>query len=263
MDNTFIVIQGYSISPETLQTMYDEYSKLGFKNILTSTYSTSIPSNFKGECIINDDILGKYDRNNYLNCPGLNYQILTTKKAINYIKEKYPNTKYILKIRADHFLDKSDKFVESWIEELENLEPIPNSPFEKKIVTMGLCTKYHSLTPGVWYISDYFNFGTLNDMSKLWNISTTFVDNGRAEDYISTFYLYKYFSKETDEFIAENLSNGSILKYNLNVLDYFMFDWRTHSKALYSYKLSKFANEFSDTCRFRDPQHSYPFKQIS
>ena len=83
-------------------------------------------------------------------------------------------------------------------------------------------------------------------MSKLWNISTTFVDNGRAEDYISTFYLYKYFSKETDEFIAENLSNGSILKYNLNVLDYFMFDWRTHSKALYSYKLSKFANEFCD-----------------
>tara|TARA_Y100000592_G_scaffold49315_1_gene78069 strand:- start:7760 stop:8632 length:873 start_codon:yes stop_codon:yes gene_type:complete len=277
IDKTFLILQGYSTSKEQMEEIYDKYKNLGFSNIIISTYSSSVPSKLlnKPFVLINDTILGKYDRNDkfYRNSTGLNYQILTTKNAIKYINKNHPNTEYIFKLRADQFFDKADKFVKSWIKELKTISTNINSPFDKKIITMGWIQKYATqIMKGNdqisqvmdWYIADYFNFGTLKDMTKLWDIPVTYNDYIRAEDYISNFYLYKYFSKEPEEKISYNIRNSEIYKYANDPLNYFMFDWRTHKNILYSFKLKKFLNEYSDVCNpnHLNPKHKYPFANI-
>lgn len=242
-DMVSIIIQGYSTSKNQLKNIYDNYRSSGFNNIIISSYSESIPDEFLLENFVinNDDILGKYDRVDYRNATGLNYQIITTNRAIQLVQshQLYKHTKYILKLRGDQELKNISKFVESWTSELEKIEDRKKSPFKKKIITMGMMSD--------WYITDFLNFGLKEDMFKLWNIPISFSDNCRAENYINTFYLIKFFGGNDPHLsnLQEIISNDYVSKYNLNPSDYFLFDKRTHAD-LYSHKLKLYFNTYND-----------------
>lgn len=256
-DRIAIIIQGYSTTPGQMKVIYSDYKEQGYNNIIISSYSNSIPKNFMGpHKINNEDILGNYDRPSppYKNASNLNYQILTTKRAIQYIKRNLPNVEYVLKLRADQHLKKIGDFIGSWIHTLN--KPENNTDvFNKKIITPGIRPNRD------WYICDYLSFGTLEDMFNLWNIPITYADKSRAEDYINTYYLYKYFSQKTDDFIKDNLANGSIRKYTTNPLNYFIFDWRLHDH-LYSFKHNGYLRDWSIIGQRKSINDKYPFNEI-
>ena len=88
--------------------------------------------------------------------PGfnLNFQIHTTKNGLRKIQQDYPDTDYILKLRADMKLVDLDKYVPKWIE-------------SKKITVKG--------PPGSsgnksWKVFDFWVFGSYIDIMNYYSI---------------------------------------------------------------------------------------------
>ena len=239
LKNTAIVLQGYATSKKQMFDIFTKYTTMGFTNIVISSYSSFIPDELlnKPFVIINDDILGKYDRTNTIisksSGANVNYQILTTKRGIEYITNNLNNVDYIVKLRADNFCHNLNLLVEDWITAFKKFKSPLKHPFQKKIVTAGISGKYKPC----WTILDYISFGTTKDMYNLWNIPTTRKNNTRGEDYINTFYIIKYLSQKTESEVENIMCNERITQYSNSPKDYFIFDNRFCKKyLLYSYK---------------------------
>jgi len=232
------------MSPKQMQEIHDYYTDLGLDNIVISSYTSSAPLHHERlHFLINDDILGRYDRPSppFLNSTGLNYQLITTQRGIEAALDLFPNSKYILKLRADQRFDNIDVFLEKWMLQLGASRQIAGSPFRKKIVVMSMGSRY----PGEWYIQEAsLSFGLVADIKNLWSIPTTQRDSCRAEDYVSTFYLVKHFSGQSSQEVERTISNRTILQYSTKPSDYFIFDYST-GDAVYSYKHQKYMSQYA------------------
>lgn len=254
MDNVALIIQGYSTSKNILKDIYSKYTTEGFKNIIISSYSKFDFKEKNVNFINNDDILGNFERNNVRNAPTLNYQLLTMQRGIQQLNN-LKGIKYVLRLRADQYLNDLKSFLKKWIHELNELPP-QQSPFEKKIITVGSARKNSNPQ---WYISDNIHFGTLLDIVNMWSIPLTYRDTSRAEDYISTFYLSQILSNQSPDTIEKEISNGYLNKYTKDVLKFFIFDKDLQQK-LYSYKHQKFFNQYSIiTAQPFHPYHNFKY----
>ena len=92
---------------------------------------------------------------------NLNYQIVSTKSAV--LKAKELGCKYILKSRTDIRIYETgvDKFL---ISLLKNF-PTNSSKQEQRIIGIDINTHKYGIG-----ISDIFQFGTIEEMEKMWNV---------------------------------------------------------------------------------------------
>ena len=253
LDEVTVILQGYSTSKDQLSEIYKYYGELGFNNVVVSSYKDSIPDELTGKANVfsNDDILGKYDRTKHNNGRGMGYQIKTTQRGIEIALELFEKTRYIVKLRADQIFYKLDVFVKEWLCRFQEINNEEGAPFEKKIVSMGQYIR--NSRPG-WQIQESsLSFGTTNDILKLWTIPTTQRDTCRSEDYVSTFYLIKHFSRKSSEEIERIISNDTILSFKMNPKDFFLFDHRTGG-SIYSYKHKKYMKDYCDTSTKVNPE---------
>lgn len=109
----------------------------------------------KGIVIIEND---KPETGGFIN---LNYQIVSTKNAV--LKAKELGCKYILKSRTDIRIYETgvDKFL---ISLLKNF-PANSSKQEQRIIGIDINTHKYGIG-----ISDIFQFGTIKEMEKMWNV---------------------------------------------------------------------------------------------
>ena len=187
-DEVCIVLQGYSIGKSQLESLYNKYRDMGFRYIIISSYSSCIPDYLLNRDFVinNDEILGQYD------CPhppNINYQLITTRLGIELCFKLYPTVKYVMKHRLDIEINNLDKWVVNWIELINNRENTSKFPLSKKIVSMNRFKAREVSRNQGWYIVDYWNFGTKDDMKLIWGIPMLNYHHPRAEDYISTAFL--------------------------------------------------------------------------
>lgn len=105
-------------------------------------------------------ILNKYPKESGL--LNLNYQLVTTKSAIDYIEEK---CEYILKTRTDARI--YNKFTLEYLKNLIKSFP-SKGKFDQKFRIIGIDINTAKYVP--FSFSDIFQFGHKNDMKKLWDI---------------------------------------------------------------------------------------------
>tara|TARA_Y100001963_G_scaffold45097_1_gene63528 strand:+ start:1294 stop:2175 length:882 start_codon:yes stop_codon:yes gene_type:complete len=246
-----IVLQGMPESSNQVSELYKYYTSLGFSNIVISSYSGKVDNVIdnnrnvvkvsyvsddiqdKTKVIFNDDILANasdsFRRKGSQRGLNQNFQIETTKKGIEYLKDN-TDVEYVLKHRLNDCIVDLDKFVLKWIDSINSEEvPSPNY-FEKKIVIMGTC--------GVSkYTCDYWNFGTTNDMWNLWNIPPNTMNSLQAEEYIN----YCYLLGRDDIKVWSHGDNSLYSNYN----KYFIMDTSVREKG-YSFKYKNFYIDYSN-----------------
>jgi hypothetical protein len=211
-----IILQGTPYSIDQLSHLYSQYTHLGY-NVVVSSYSQYVDSNIIKNFINNDDILEKYLIKDGERFTGnTNYQIITTQRGLKYFSS-IPNIKYVLKLRADMEINHIEFYLNKWTNLIDSSIPPNFSPLDRKILTFGR-SQYGEQNP--WYISDYFNFGLLEDQNIYWDIPLIPIDKPqtrRAEEYLSSAFL-QHNPKGTakDYFIFDPTSAYDIFNYKWN-----------------------------------------------
>lgn len=218
LNDTCIILQGYSKDANQLLELVKYYNNLGIKNIIVSTYSLFITPELKNICkIIVNDIDNSKEHQNVHMMPikhlkknvnvvfddkiyyptgnsnfdilskVVNCQLLTTNRGLNMANDTYPNAKYYLKCRADMKIENLNKLINIWKEKIkfENGTALENKLLTNKINIKNI----------PFYNTDYFTFGLKNDIKKYYNIP--YITTTKEE----TFYKYlvknKIFNVET------------------------------------------------------------------
>ena len=233
-----IVLQGMPESSNQATELCEYYNSLGFSNIVISSYSEQIDVNKlqeKFNVILNDDKLKHADRDfRRVNTPrgkNQNFQIETTKKGIEYLKDN-TDVEYVLKHRFNDCIIDLDKFVLKWIDSLNSDSGDAPRYFNKKIIIMGKCGT-------AAYTCDYWNFGTTIDMWNLWNIPPNTMAHLQAEEYINYCYLFNKDNITHWEHSKE--SNALYKKYE----EFFIEDGDVRNKG-YSFKYKNFYVDYSN-----------------
>lgn len=119
----------------------------------------------------------------------LNYQLHSSKEAIEYIKEVRPKTKYVLKSRTDQRIY-CDKFLENYHAMLE-FYPVTGNAYdiEKRLVFANVeasTYKYYA-----YHLCDMVVYGHIRDMENMYNIpfSRDIID--RSYEYEFNHIVYK------------------------------------------------------------------------
>ena len=202
--NITILLQGYSTSAEQLKSDVEYYKELGM-NVVVSSYR-ECTNLLSPEIVVNNDegkgttLKDGFQGNNLKqNKKGnfsvvtehpffrtddfnLNFQIHTVKKGLEKINILYPDTEYILKLRADMKLFDIHKHINEWVTNMDT-----DADFlEKKIVVKG--------APGLsdrkkWKVYDFWTFGTAKDIQNYYDLP--YVGSKIAPEYYLTEYIRK------------------------------------------------------------------------
>lgn len=225
-----IVLQGYSTSKHALAEILSNITQQGYENIIVSTYSICMPEEDtvidRSNYILND----KYESGEeymdgpsalytqkrpteltistlfpfpdigyYPNDSGLqgksnntNFQLITTQRGIKKVYEKYPNVKYIFKVRADLDLYDLDIFFKHALERI-HISRGSNLYFESKI----LGQLNNNIGVQKW-LNDFYFFGTKVDMFNLFNIPYLQTDKKSPEEYICHTYIKSQTTETVD-----------------------------------------------------------------
>jgi len=211
--NITILLQGYSSSSNQLLDDVNYYRSLNY-NVVVSSYS-ECTSLLDQSIVVNNDISEGVDvedsmqpnnlgvnkdktykvkaSHKFFTQSGfnLNFQIHTTKSGLNKIKQIYPDTDYILKLRADMKLVDLDKYVPNWIE-------------SKKITVKG--------PPGSsgnkeWKVFDFWTFGSYIDIINYYSIP----------------YATTYYSPES--YLTQYIKNTHNVSWEEAKIKYFNFEY--------------------------------------
>lgn len=157
---------------------------------------------------------------------NLNYQIVSTKNAV--LKAKELGCKYILKSRTDIRIYETgvDKFL------ISLLKSFPTNSLKQEQRIIGIDINTHKYGIG---ISDIFQFGTIEEMEKMWNVdlvrkvttmeeylkfekSSTAIDRFNFE-FAECYLMKKYLLKNEIQLESKLESYYKVLKDNFIIID--------------------------------------------
>ena len=214
-DDIAIVIQGpiETKNDFTIETV-KYYKEAGYSNIIVSTWNSENPEIIQrlksmGVRVVTSELP------NFKGYGNINYQLVSTQNGIKEAIKK--NSKYICKTRSDQRIENVFSFV-AMIRLLNNYPVKGKSSLLNRII--ALSTEYGSFyTP--YYVSDFFYFGTSEDMSKFLDIK---LDN---RDFFERKGMSRYdvANKKaiSEVYIMRNLVEIMGNNYDCSIKDYWDF----------------------------------------
>lgn len=211
---------------------------------------------------------------------NLNYQVISTQAGIELGERK--KCRYILKTRTDFRI--YDTGIDKFLISLLGTYPSNSTQQNKRIITIGLNIRKYDPS-----ISDLFQFGTLDEMKKMWdielNVSKTsakvyegiskkefdyfFENNSFLKRYNNVSYpesyILKNYLEKLDVSLGKNLENYyKVLKDNFIIIDMAMINlyWNKYSKDEFK-DFKNYKSEINgERMTFKDWQTIYYFNSI-
>jgi hypothetical protein len=132
---------------------------------------------------------------------NINLQLMSTQKGVSAVNTQ---SKYILKMRSDQRFD-LDRDILSYFKSLLETYPIRSKKLAARLISQGI-----QHLPAIKYpVSDFFMFGTAEDIRTFWNIS---FDNSFAKDKPSI--------TDQSDFIKAELAEGYLLTQFFETVGY-------------------------------------------
>lgn len=204
--NVTVILQGLSVSKQSLNLIVESYLLSGYKDIIVSSYSWCVDQEYlekKVQLILNDNFfyenepihekivsyidneVEKKIKKKRLN---INYQIYTTLVAIEKALVLFPNNEYVIKQRCDMILLNIEDCIHYNLEKLRKFyrseDKFFTTPFFDSIIRTP--PHYHE-----WYYTDWFYLTSIDNLKKLFDIPLVTNYNNKPETYIIETYIRK------------------------------------------------------------------------
>lgn len=246
-----VVVQGRAISHNHLKKVVESYIKAGASKIVVSVYPEFI---YPGLANLNNvevvPVVLTEEESSICNHTRVtfNYQIISTNRGL----QKMEGVDFVLRTRADMLHTNVGSRIHKWVEKIREFDYGVDSIFKSKIVWWKELPKAHIVT-------DFWQFGYLSDIKKLYNIPLVKYNNFKngkvSEIMITCGYLRNFYNSEPyknlhpDATLENNLTIGSDFDW-MEVRDrYFLFDMfleGTGKHTLTPYGCSKGWKQYDD-----------------
>ena len=167
MNDVAIILQGPIRYENDFTYNTIKFYRSWYPNILIviSTWKGTVKENFKNKCSKFNILILENNLPVGVDNFHINHQLKSTKLAIKKIKN-YKNIKYILKARTDQRFYRSDFLI--YLKNILKLYPLNSNLLKNRIVFLGSEGTYKRIA---FHISDFFSFGKMEDIEKLYGIS--------------------------------------------------------------------------------------------
>ena len=172
IDDTAIVIQGpleykdnYTLS--TVRLYREWYPNVP---IIISTWKNEVTDAFRDSCKQYSVIILENNFPKESGVSHVNYQIESSLKGIGYVKN-HTSSKYVLKCRTDQRINRTDFLI--YLRNLLNTFPPNGNKLNERIILFGT----DKWIP--FYSCDFFYFGTVEDVRKIFDIPLQSNKDGR------------------------------------------------------------------------------------
>ena len=223
-----IILQGYSVSKESLNLVVDSYLRYGYTDIIVSSYTWCVDHEYlqnKVDIIYNDDFFNEHEplfieltkniedevfKKNHKKRLNVNYQIQTTLAGINRALEIFPNNEFAIKQRCDMMLLNLDHCIESNLKKVRRIEGVKNPMFTRTFFESILTHEQD------WVYNDQFYFTSIDNLKKIFDIP--FVKNWsrKPEQYI----MHTYISAINRKFSWEEFNRIYCISWNVTPILY-------------------------------------------
>ncbi len=179
-----VVLQGYAMDPDSLNSYITYLNKLGLYNIILSSYKVFTDYSYASTVTLDDPSKGvkykdlastKYDKirshrfkmyyPGYINMnimrANVNFQIESTLAGIKKAYRDNIDFDFVLKCRADYELNLENGWLDRMIHKLDSTKFSKTGIYHKKIFGKVL---------GNWHVEDFMYFGIKEDIFNMFNI---------------------------------------------------------------------------------------------